>query len=88
MKTFEEAMKLRRAKDRKELAIKCDELERYGSIIQEIGESPTTKTFVLALVEMAHSFPEELSEEDTFLSLIMSAFINGVMVGIEMEKPE
>lgn len=88
MKTFEEAMKLRMASNREQVRAGLEKLERYVSIISEIGQSDTTRSFIMAMVEMSESYPEEMSEDDVYSSVIMSAFVNGVIIGIEMEKSE
>ncbi len=88
MKTFEEAMELRRAHSRQECEAKAKDIGRFDSIIQEIAESANAKMFIVSMAKMAVTFPEDMTETDVLLSIIMSAFVNGVIVGMEMEKSE
>jgi len=86
MKTFEEAMQIRNARTREQLKAGMELLQRFESLAEEIGRSKTTLSFVMSFLDMP--LPEEMNEESRTLSIMVSIFINGVMVGIEMEKSE
>ncbi len=90
MKTFEEAMELRQVHGDEECGSKLQAMDdKYESIIEEIGQSETASQFIFATAELMATAPlPGLNDRDRFLSLMMSLFINGVMVGIEMEKAE
>ncbi len=87
MKTFEEAMRAREVKSPAEAdAVGAEVIGRFQSIITEIGNSETAKQFICDASQMP--MPEGISDEDATFSVLMSVFINGVMIGIEMEKSE
>ena len=85
MKTFEEALATRRVKSESQAREAASDIaSRYVSLVAEIANSRTAMSLVASNVEAM----EDMPEEDRALSLAMTMFINGVMIGIEMEKTE
>lgn len=87
MKTFEEALATRRVKDVKHAhRLNAEFRGRFESLVQEIIDSEQARSLIETLIEQPLSAEETLS--DGILNLMLSAFVNGVIVGIEMEKAE
>lgn len=85
MKTFEEALAtvVVSASDEELTAVApavVDKALKYSSLAEEIGGNKKVHDMIHALLESQEGEPA--------CSLMTAAFINGVIVGIEMEKSE
>jgi hypothetical protein len=61
--------------------------QRYGTIFQEIADNDLAKRFVKAIVITPRPEDFESTPEDAAIGVMLSIFANGVMIGMEMEKP-
>lgn len=87
MKTIDEAMELlsRYVKDPKSVNATademCDGLIRRESLCKEIGDNPVVRDF-------CEQYVDNVSEEIECNPYALSMFINGVLIGMEMERQE
>lgn len=86
MKTFEEAMEQRKVGNLADVFAGVDALNRYQDLIREITTSELTREFLVAMVEAPWNDDQQRSDKEKGWGLLMSAFVNGVMIGMEMEK--
>ena len=86
VKTFEEAISDRHVFSPNAAKEKAAEITgRYSALIQEIASSRSTHELISDLL-VSPSMGENIQR--AIFNLMLSAFVNGVMVGIEMEKSE
>ena len=91
MRTFEEAMMLGRVAygDVKAQLESGERMERYQCLADEVSHHPLTAEMLLAvMVGIQSRMPEGSNDHDCLFSVLVSIFLNGVMIGIEMEKAE
>ncbi len=87
LKTFDEAMEARMVKNRADYdRIGADVMGRFAELMDELANNDYTHDLVASIIA------DELGNcamTDPLLGLqnmVLGAFINGVMIGIEMEK--
>ncbi len=87
MKTFTEASDMFTALTSTEAEHAAHNLmSRYEEIIKEIGNSPLAQRDMNLLIEAMLIDVEPNDFPDYVRSIALSAFIRGVIIGIEMEK--
>jgi hypothetical protein len=88
MKTFQEAISLLYSGDNPNAVAVCKEnAERYLDIAQEAAENPKAHEMIRLLMEMRGLGRDcDCDRCKMDFGLMMSAFLNGVRVGMEMEK--
>ena len=87
MVTYDEAIEARHGKTREELAARHN-YEKYEDILNEVTEHPRTIPMMRAIVSMSveTSLEAGVSPDNIVLSMVMSAYLNGIVIGLEMNK--
>lgn len=90
MKTYKEALLMMGAKpsDREGVARAFSAADRFMTVAEEITAEPKTRDMLIALAEMGGLTICPCDVCTKGFSFAMNAFIQGVRVGIEMEKNE
>lgn len=86
MKTFDEAISLLAADTQAQHQAAQDRCERFAEVALEAATHPGTMCLVMAMIQ--HSPEEGQTPEQHMISTLITAFINGVTVGIEMERSD
>lgn len=92
MKTFDEAMDLMKASefDPKDIERAHDLAVKHSGVAKEVANSPKTKSLIKALEGAFGYGPEPCDCEGCIErhAMMVTAFLNGLRVGMEMERQE
>lgn len=86
MKTFEEALALFACANKSEEDPVRERIVRYGELLQEMIASPRTVDLVASAIEAAEN-GDSVDAIGRFGLMGAQLFAQGVLVGMEMEKP-